>query len=233
MKSELQPSSPQLMLPTLSGTPIVGADHPDAVGAGDVDVAALVELHPVDEAALRQVAVADVLGEHAPVRERVVRPRVEDADVRPRRVVDVELRLVHCEAEPVRLGEVADEQLELAAAGGQPVDALEVELLLPLEAEAGHAAVGRVGEDDRPVACDDHVVRAVELLALPVRGERLARAVGPLADDRARDVFAHDQVAVVVERHPVAFVARVAQHRDALGGVPAAALVAGHIAEVQ
>src|SRR5438309_11703608 len=36
-----------------------GAEDPDAVRAGDVDVAPLVGLHPVDEAALGEVAVAD------------------------------------------------------------------------------------------------------------------------------------------------------------------------------
>ena len=149
-------------------------------------------------------------------------------------VVDVEQRLVGREAEAVRLREVVDEQLEVAAAGGQAVDALEVELLLALEAEAGHAAVGRVGEDDRAVARDDHVVRAVQLLALPVRGERLARAVA--VDSRTTELVTCSQtmqVAVVVERHPVALVARVAQHGDALVGMPAAALVAGHVAEVE
>ena len=190
-------------------------------------------LHPVDEAALREVAVADVLGEHAAVGERVVRPDIEHADVRAIGVVDVEQRLVRREAQPVRLLEVVDEQLDLAAARREPVDALEVEVLLALEPEARHAPVGRVGEDDRPVARDDDVVRAVQLLALPVRGERLARSVRLLADDRARDVLADDEVAVVVERHAVALVARVSQHRDSLVGMPAAALVAGHVAEVE
>src|SRR5438552_3200970 len=40
----------------------VRAEHPNAAGAGDVDVAVLVELHPVDETALREITVADVLG---------------------------------------------------------------------------------------------------------------------------------------------------------------------------
>ena len=68
----------------------VGREDPDTVRAGDVDVAALVELHPVDETALREITVADVLGEHAAVRERMARADVEDADVRARGVVDVE-----------------------------------------------------------------------------------------------------------------------------------------------
>src|SRR5262245_44620362 len=66
------------------------AKDPNAPGPGDVDVAALVRLHAVDEPALRDVAVADVLRKHASVRERVVRPDVEDTDVRPLGVVDIE-----------------------------------------------------------------------------------------------------------------------------------------------
>src|SRR5712691_1190519 len=122
----------------------VRREDPDAVGAGDVDVALLVELHPVDEATLGQVAVADVLGEHAAVGKRVVRADVEHADVRARRVVDVEQRLVGREAKPVRLLEIVDEQLDVAATGGEPVDALKVEILLALEPEARHAPVRRV-----------------------------------------------------------------------------------------
>src|SRR5438132_8626831 len=71
----------------------LGAEDPDALGAGDVDVALLVRLHPVDEAAFGEVAVADVLREDAAVRELVVGADVEDADVRALGVVDVEQRL--------------------------------------------------------------------------------------------------------------------------------------------
>ena len=163
----------------------------------------------------------------------MARPDVEHADVGPRRVVDVEQRLVRREAEPVRLLEVVDEQLEVAPACRQPVDALKVEILLALEPEARHAPVRRVGEDDRPVARDDHVVGAVQLLALPVRGERLTRSVRLLPDDGARDVLADDEVAVVVERHAVALVARVPEHRDSLVGMPAAALIARHVTEME
>src|SRR4051812_16833483 len=211
----------------------LGREDQDAVGAGDVDVALLVELHAVDEVTLREVGGADALREHAAVREPVVGPDVEDANVRTFCVVDVEERLVHREAEAVRLREVVDEKLQVAAAGGDSVDALEVEILLALEPEAGHTPVGRVGEDDRAVAGDDHVVRAVQLLALPVGGDRLASSIRLLADDGAGDVLADDEVAVIVERHAVALVTRVAQHRDTVGRVPAAALVGRHVTEVE
>src|SRR5205823_5619355 len=117
----------------------------DAVWPGDVDISLLVQLHPVDEAALREVAVADVLCEHAPVGQGVVRADVEHADVSANGVVDVEQRLVRREAKPVRLLEVVDQELEVAATGGKSIDALEVEVLLALEPEAGHPPVRRVG----------------------------------------------------------------------------------------
>ena len=151
-------------------------------------------------------------------------------------VVDVEQRLVGREAQPVGLVEVVDEQLRVAAARRDAVDALEVEVLLALDAEAGHAPVGRVGEVDRAVALDHDVVGAVELPALVVGGEHLAPAapaVGVHAHDRARDVLADDEPPVVVDRHPVALVGRVGDLGDPRVRVPAPAHVAGHVAEEQ
>ena len=60
----------------------VGVEDAHAARAGDPDVAALVELHPVDEVADVQVARADALGDDARVRHRAVVGDVEDADVR-------------------------------------------------------------------------------------------------------------------------------------------------------
>src|SRR2546428_11783632 len=116
-----------------------GGEAPEPVRTAHPDVAALVAFHPVDESALCEVAVSDVRGEHAAVRDRPVRLDVEDADVRVRRIVDVEERLVGREAQPVRLAEVIDEELRVAASRRNPVDASEVELALSLAAEAGQA----------------------------------------------------------------------------------------------
>ena len=145
-------------------------------------------------------------------------------------VVDVEQRLVGREAEPVRLYEVVDEQLQLAAARRDAVDALEVEILLALDAEAGHPAVGRIAEVDRAARVDHDVVRAVQLLALVVGREHLtvaARAVGIHADDRARRVLADDQAALGVERHAVALVARLRHLARRRRARPAAAMSPG------
>src|SRR6266513_677976 len=208
------------------------ADHPDAAGPGDVDVASLVALHPVGDSLLDH-ARADVVEEHPPVRDRAVRLPVENPDVGPRRVVDVQQRLVGREAKPVRLIKVVHEELRLAAAAGlEPVDALETELPLSLDAEDGHAAVPRVAEVDRAVVRHDHVVRAVQLLPLVVGREHLsaaARAVRVHAHERARDVFADEQPALRVVRHAVAFVARVRDLDDAFVLAPAPPDVARHV----
>src|SRR4051812_9886881 len=86
--------------------PAAGIEDADAARPGDPDVAALVELHAVDEVADLEAARADPVGQHARVRERAVGGDVEHADVRARRVVDVQQRLVGREAEAVGLIEV-------------------------------------------------------------------------------------------------------------------------------
>src|SRR5262249_49729918 len=91
-----------------------GADHPDPLPAPGPAVAALVALHPVGYTLLDH-AGADAVEEHAAVRERAVCADVEDLDVSPRRVVDVEERLVKREAEAVRHLELVlgDDRLQL------------------------------------------------------------------------------------------------------------------------
>ena len=154
-----------------------------------------------------------------------------------RGVVDVEQRLVGREAEAVRLLVLVlfDDELRVAAAGRDPEDALPAEVALALDAEHGHAPVPRVGEPDRAVRLDDHVVRAVQLLALVVRREHLAvrvLAVGIHTHERARRVLADEQPAVGVEGHTVALVARTGNNLDAVR-VPAPARVARHVREEQ
>src|SRR6266511_888731 len=213
----------------------LGTDHPDPARPRHVDVAALVALHPVRDPLLDH-APADVLEEHPPVCDRAVGLRVEDPDVRPRRVVDVQERLVRREAEPVRLLEVVDEELRVAAAGPDPIHALEAELAVALDAEHRHAPVPRVAEVDRAVVRDDHVVRAVQLLALVVGGDDFPaapRAVRIDAHERAGRVLAHKQLTVGVEGHPVALVAGPHHLLDAVLLIPAPPDVAGHVAEEQ
>ena len=211
-----------------------GRDDPDAARSRHPDVAALVALHPVRDPLLDH-AGADSLEEHAAVRERAVGVHVVHLDVRPRRVVDVDERLVRREADAVRHLELVlvDHELDVvrAAAGRDPEDALPAQLALALDAEPGKAPVPRVGEVDRPVGAHADVVGAVQVLALVVVGEQLARAVLPLAPERARDVLADEQVAVRVERHPVALEARPHHLFDTLAGRVLPPDVARHVGE--
>src|SRR5262245_8509655 len=130
-----------------------GGDDPDATRTGHPDVPALVALHPVGDAFLEQTR-AHTLEEHTPVRDAPVRAHIPDLDVRTRCVVDVEERLIGREAEPVRHVELVlvDDELELVlpSTGRNPEDALPAELALPLDPEAGKAAVPGIGEVDRP-----------------------------------------------------------------------------------
>ena len=225
-----------------SGTSIVPRCSPSGeitqrpFGPGHPDVAELVDLHPVRDALLDH-AGADALEEHAAVRERAVGVDVVDLDVGARGVVDVQQLLVGREAEPVRHLELVlgdgEVELVLAAARGDPEDALPAELARALDAEAGEAAVPRVGEVDRPVGADGDVVRAVQVLALPVEGERLADAVGALADERARDVLADEQVEIGVEHHPVALERGVPDLGDGAVERDLAANVRRHVGEVE
>ena len=88
-------------------------EYPHAARAGDVDVAAFVALHAVDDA-VPEFAVADVLGEDAAVAQRTVGSDIEDADVGVRGVVDVEKFLVGRKAQAVGLAEVVGFEMEFA-----------------------------------------------------------------------------------------------------------------------
>jgi hypothetical protein len=78
---------------------------------------------------------------------------------------------------------------------------------------------------------DADVVRAVELLALELLSDDLARPVRALANERARHVLTDQQVQVRVVGHPVALVREVADlDHLAVRGVLAPD-VAGHVRE--
>jgi hypothetical protein len=108
---------------------------------------------------------------------------VEAADVAAGRVGDVEHGLVGGEGEPVGPLEVVRDALDRARGRVYAVHVAAVDLRLRAVAlvVAGDP-VRRVGEPDRAVARDDHVVGAVEPLALPAVGDHRDRTVqfGPL-----------------------------------------------------
>ena len=97
--------------------------------------------------------------------------------------------------------------------------------------EAGEAPVPGVGEVDRARRVDADVVRAVELLALELLRDDLARPVGALADERRGHVLADEQVEVGVVRHPVALVREVPHLDDGAVRRVLAADVARHVGE--
>jgi hypothetical protein len=191
----------------------------------------LVALHAVDHAFV-VIPAADTFGERAAVAQRAVRSDVEHADMRARRVVHVQDVLVRREAQPVRLAEVVRFAVQ-DAVRRDAIHTLVIELLCPLEPEHGHASVGRIGEVDRPVRSHHDVVRAVQLLALPVRGENRALARGRFHDEGAGDVLANVEIPRAVIGHAVALIARIAHFEDAFACAPPAADVARHVAEVE
>ena len=93
-------------------------EHPHAAGAGDPDVAALVELHPVGEVADLEDARADPVGEHAR-RSRACRRRSTSNTRMCARVVSLTYSSDSSGEKHRPLGcvEVVYEQLRLTAPG--------------------------------------------------------------------------------------------------------------------
>ena len=206
---------------------------PHPARPGNPDVAPRIAFHAVWQArlALRD----DAAGEHPPVHERAVRAHVEHADQRLHRIVDVEAMLVGREAQPIRLVEhvALDQQLRRAAAGRHAIDALKPELARSLDAVHRHAAIPRVGEIDRSVGFDAHVVGAVELVALEVRRHHLAPRIRAFAHQARGGVLAHDQVQVLIVGHAVALVGGALDLAHAAALVPASPHVGRHVREQQ
>src|SRR5262249_7961564 len=86
-------------------------------------------------------------------------------------------------------------------------------------------------EPDRAVGADDDVVRAVQLLALEVRGQDGDGAVRLPASDAARLCLADEQAPALVAGQPVCHLARAAPLAHAAGVVVGADHVAGDVAE--
>src|SRR5712692_4535991 len=204
-------------------------EHVNTAGAAAVHVARGIDLHPVGRPRL----VTPGLRPHAALRERPAGGDVEDADVLAGGVVDEELPLVEGEAEPVGTVEVVHEQLRRLGIGAHAVDALEVQLLRPLDAEELRAAVGWVAEVDGAVALAHDVIRAVELLAPVVRGDRDEGAVWTRERHPAGRVLAGEEPSLAVVRQAVGHVAGLAERGHAVLGRPAPHVIAGHVAPEQ
>src|SRR5207302_4750554 len=108
-------------------------------------------------------------------------------------------------------------------------DAVEVDLARPYRPPALRGPpIGGIGEVDSAVAPGDDVVRAIQLLALPVRGDRRDPAVVVGARNSARHVLAGNEPALRVIRQPVRLAARPTPDADT-AGVPAADDVTGNV----
>ena len=100
MKSVFQSSPPQPMLPTFSGTLMVPrsfplrADHPDAAGTRDIDVAELIwTFMPRQEYPL-PAHPGHIFEKHPAIRQCPVLLNVENTDVGPCAVIDIEFRSI-------------------------------------------------------------------------------------------------------------------------------------------
>ena len=110
----------------------------------------------------------------------------------------------------------------------QPGTPLERQLRLALNLGARQPAIRRIGEVDAAVRCDDHIVGAVQLLALVVRSDRLPRTVDALAHHRAGHALADNQVSALPARGAAARAAAPGgQHRHLV--LPVTDLVAAEL----
>ena len=150
------------------------------------------------------------------------------------RIGDVEDRLVGREGEAVGLGEIVGDDADLAALRIDPVDVAAGLLHLGLVAlVVAHDPVVRIGEPDRAVRLDHHVVGRIEPLALVGVGDDRDRAVGFGAGDAARAVLAGDQPPLAVARVAVGVVGVGAEDVDAAVPGPAHHAVVGDVAPDQ
>src|SRR5262245_25921307 len=201
----------------------------DPARAAAIQVARRVDLHAVG----RTGALATGLGPDAAPGESAARGEVEHADVLALGVVDEQPPPVERKAQPVRLPEVLREQRRRACVRADAVQPAKIELRIPLDAVVLHAPVARIGEVDRAVRGAHDVVRAVQLPALVVRGDRRDAPVALGARDLARGVLAREEPAFSVPREAVRHVAGLAERADAVLRRPAAQVVPGHVAPEQ
>ena len=102
---------------------------------------------------------------------------VEPSDMAALGVVYKQPLLIARETQSIGLDEIIDKQCQSGSVLLNPIDAAEIQFRRTLDAEMGHAPIGRIGKIDPPIALHDDVVWAVELLAPVVGGENVDRAI--------------------------------------------------------
>ena len=157
----------------------------------------------------------------------------------PTGVGDVEFFIVGREAEPVGFENLVGHPVDLA---GRSIDHVNGLLLVGLDRGVGGAgalvihqrAVAGIGEPDIAVGVDDGVVGRVELLAVDFFREHGDAAVGFVACDAAREVFARDLSALIVEGIAVGMIRWLAEYAHvAVLLEPAQLAVIGDVAPEQ
>ena len=151
-----------------------------------------------EEAAVAQAAVLA----HVERLDLVQRPGVVAGDLieRQRGVGHVERPSVGGKGEPVGLLEIGH-PAQFAAAGIETINAAMVQFGFGQAALARHQqAENGVGEPDRAVAGDSHVIGRIQPLAFEMRDDRFGLAVAIGTADAAPPVLAMHEVAVRLER---------------------------------
>src|SRR5882672_2046257 len=174
-----------------------GRDDPHSARRRFPDIALDVDLQAVGDSGSRIAADVD---EHPAVGHGVVGQDAVAPHVLVAAAVRVENFFVGRQGEAVRVGDVVDDAAHFAAL--DHVDALEVQALARVLLAKAQAPVG-VGEVDRAVLLDDHVVGTVELLAFETVREDGALAVLLDAVDRPSRPGRDDEPALAVEGGPV------------------------------
>ncbi len=163
----------------------------DAAGTGAVDVACAIHFEPIGDT----VAFSGHLRPDATIGEAAIFAYIEHPDVPFHGVVHEELGFVQREGQPVRLVEIGGDEPQAVTARLDPVDAPVRKLRLSRNPKELVASEGGIGEVDRAVASDHHVVGAVQLLAVEVACQDGDFPVGLGASDAARGMFAGDEAA--------------------------------------
>jgi hypothetical protein len=143
-------------------------------------------------------------------------------------VGDIEVFLVRREGDAVRANHIGDDRGDRAGFGVDSMYMAALDLLLSaIPFVVGVDAIGGVGEPDGVVRLHHDVVRRIETFAVPLFRNDGNRAVNLGAGHAAREMFACDQPALIVDGVAVRIVGALAEDGDFARGfdVPHHAIV--------
>src|SRR5262249_31952851 len=126
----------------------IGVENVEATGAAAIDVTGGIDLHAIRPARLGPAQVGENPAGLAG--EQTVRQEVEGTDVAGPRLAKVEHLLIGRERKSVWPDEVIDQERQRSAIGGNAIDAVEGEVVLP--GRPGHDRAGPgIGEINRTI----------------------------------------------------------------------------------